>query len=124
MNRRSFLKAAGSAALLPMLPHRLWAGTNFRRRRPSDAAWPSQAAWKRLNDAVGGNLKPVNFPLSVLKTDPSGDAARALWRTFEIRTISVTSPASPRLWDGSRHGRASQASMPSRREMPTTLPRR
>jgi FAD/FMN-containing dehydrogenase len=78
MNRRSFLKAAGSAALLPMLPHHLWASTNFRRRRPSDAAWPSQAAWKRLNDAVGGNLKPVNFPLSVLKTDPSGDAAKLL----------------------------------------------
>jgi FAD/FMN-containing dehydrogenase len=78
MNRRSFLKAAGSAALLPILPHHLWASTSFRRRRPSDAAWPSRAAWKRLDDAVGGNLTPVDFPLSVLKTDPSGDAAKLL----------------------------------------------
>src|SRR5208282_6410255 len=47
-------------------------------RRPSDATWPSQAAWKQLNDAVGGNLIPVDFPLSVLKTDPDGAAATQL----------------------------------------------
>ncbi len=78
MNRRAFLKAIGSAALLPLLPCRPWASTNFRRRRPSDAAWPSPSAWKQLNDAVGGNLIPVDFPLSVLKTDPSGAAAKRL----------------------------------------------
>src|SRR5229473_1229378 len=64
MNRRSFLKAIGSAALIPMLPRRLFASTTFRRRRPSDSTWPSPPAWKQLNDAVGGNLIPVNFPLS------------------------------------------------------------
>ncbi|MGH8322481.1 MAG: FAD-binding protein, partial [Steroidobacteraceae bacterium] len=73
MNRRAFLKAVGSAALLPVLPRRLWAGTNPRRVRPSDAAWPSQSAWKQLNDTVGGNLIPVDFPLS--PTDPTGAAA-------------------------------------------------
>jgi FAD/FMN-containing dehydrogenase len=79
MNRREFLKAVGWAALLPTLPHSLWASTNFRRRRPSDANWPSLADWKRLNDAVGGNLVPVNFPLSTLRNDPRGiDAARLL----------------------------------------------
>jgi FAD/FMN-containing dehydrogenase len=61
-----------------MLPRHLLASTTFRRRRPSDATWPSQAAWKQLNDAVGGNLLPVEFPLSVLKTDPSGAAAQQL----------------------------------------------
>jgi FAD/FMN-containing dehydrogenase len=78
MNRRAFLRAIGSAALLPILPRRLWASTNFRRRRPSDAPWPSKAAWKQLSDAVGGNLIPVEFPLSVLKSDPDSDAARQL----------------------------------------------
>ncbi|MHB8383620.1 MAG: FAD-dependent oxidoreductase [Candidatus Binataceae bacterium] len=75
MNRRSFLKAMGSiAALMPILPHHLWAAaTSFRRNRPSDAAWPSQAAWKQLHDAVGGNLIPVNFPLSA--SDPAAAAA-------------------------------------------------
>src|SRR6202046_4928538 len=79
MNRRAFLRAIGSAALLPILPRRLWARTtNFRRRRPGDAAWPSPSAWKQLNEAVGGNLIPVNFPLAQLKTDPSGTAATQL----------------------------------------------
>jgi hypothetical protein len=76
MKRRTFLKAVGAAAFLPILPHRLLANTNFRRRRPSDAGWPSKAAWKQLDNAVGGNLIPVDFPLSILKTDPSGAAAK------------------------------------------------
>jgi len=78
MNRRSFLKAVGSAALIPILPRRLFASTNFSRRRPSDAAWPSQSAWKQLSEAVGGNLIPVDFPLSILKTDPNSAAAKSL----------------------------------------------
>src|SRR5713226_7017883 len=78
MNRRAFLKAVGSAALLPILPRRLSASTNFRRRRPSDATWPSQSAWKRLDEAVGGNLIPVDFPLTIFKTDPASAAAKLL----------------------------------------------
>src|SRR5882757_2494741 len=77
MNRRAFLKAIGStalgSALLSILPRRLFASANARRLRPSDAAWPSPSAWKQLNDAVGGNLIPVNFPLSA-----DGDAAKLL----------------------------------------------
>jgi FAD/FMN-containing dehydrogenase len=74
MNRRTFLKAVGAVvALLPILPRRMFATTTFSRRRPSDAAWPSPSAWKQLNDAVGGNLIPVEFPLS--KTDPASAAA-------------------------------------------------
>jgi len=83
MNRRAFLKAIGSAALLPMVPRRLLASTNFRRRRPSDATWPSQSAWKQLNDAIGGNLIPVDFPLSVLKADPSSAAAKSLLKNIK-----------------------------------------
>jgi FAD/FMN-containing dehydrogenase len=78
MNRRAFLKAIRSAALLPILPRRLLASTNFSRRRPSDAAWPSPSAWQQLNEAVGGNLLPVDFPLAVFKTDPDGAAAKLL----------------------------------------------
>jgi len=79
VNRRAFLKAVGSAALLPILPLRLFAAnTNFRRRRPSDPAWPSPSAWNQLDEAVGGNLVLVNFPLSLLKTDPDSAAAQRL----------------------------------------------
>jgi hypothetical protein len=76
--RRAFLKTIGSAALLPALPRGLRAKTNLRRRRPSDPAWPSQQAWKQLNHAVGGNLLPVDFPPSLLKSDPAGAAAKLL----------------------------------------------
>ena len=104
MNRRAFLKAIGTAALLPILPRRLLASTNFRRRRPSDATWPSQSAWKQLNDAVGGNLIPVDFPLSVLKTDPDSAAAKRLSRTCRTHITSAISRGSRRPWDGSMHG--------------------
>jgi len=79
VNRREFLKAIGSAAALsPMLQHNLLAGTGFRRSRPSDSTWPSESAWKQLNETVGGNLIPVEFPLSILKTDPDSTAAKSL----------------------------------------------
>jgi hypothetical protein len=64
MNRRAFLKRSGAAALLPLSPHGLFARSAFRRNRPSDGGWPSKEAWKRVNDAVGGNLLPVDFPLT------------------------------------------------------------
>src|SRR5215469_16682784 len=83
MNRRTFLKAAGSTALLTMMPHGLRAATRIRRCRPSDAAWPSKAAWNQLNEEVGGNLITVEFPLSILKADPNSDAAKELWKNLK-----------------------------------------
>ena len=78
MNRKTFLKALGSVAMLPAWPRSLRAGTPYYRRRPTDADWPSSAAWKNLNDAVGGNLIRVDFPLNLLKSDPKGSAAAEL----------------------------------------------
>src|SRR5215468_968525 len=78
MKRRAFLSAIGSATLLPFSPRSLWPSKSFRRSHPSDATWPSQQDWKRLNDAVEGNLIPVNFPLSRLKADPGSVAAKRL----------------------------------------------
>jgi FAD/FMN-containing dehydrogenase len=81
MRRRTFLKAIGTVALLPILPRSLSAAATtpkLIRCRPADASWPSKSAWKQLNDAVGGNLIPVDFPLSVLKSDPDGAAAKEL----------------------------------------------
>jgi hypothetical protein len=86
-NRRALLKSAASLLLLPVLPRRLLANaavsTNVHRVRPSEAAWPSQAAWKRLNDEVGGNLLPVHFPLSALNAAPDSPVAGPLMQ--EIR---------------------------------------
>jgi FAD/FMN-containing dehydrogenase len=85
MNRRAFLKAIGSAALLPILPHPLSAATNtnFTRVRPRDPAWPSKTAWKQLDETVGGNLIPVDFPISILQKDPDSDAAKQLWKNLK-----------------------------------------
>jgi len=83
MNRRAFLKAIGSAALVPMMPRRLLAGTTSSRVRPSDAAWPSKSAWKQLDETVGGNLFAVDFPLSILKTSPDSDAAKLLLKNVK-----------------------------------------
>jgi FAD/FMN-containing dehydrogenase len=70
MNRRTFLKASGAAALLPLSPRGLFAGSVSRRLRPSDPGWPSKEAWKKLNDAVGGNLVPIDFPIKACTSGP------------------------------------------------------
>lgn len=70
MNRRSFLKRFAAAGLLPLSPAKMFAKDAFRRRRPSDANWPSEKAWKRLNDEVGGNLIPIDFPLKPCLASP------------------------------------------------------
>src|ERR1700733_8672262 len=80
-SRRALLKAAGSLLLLPVLAGRSLAAavtTNIRRLRPSDSAWPSQAAWQRLNAAVGGKLIPVPFALNDLRSSPDSAAAAEL----------------------------------------------
>jgi len=50
------------------------ASPSIRRVRPSDPGWPSPKAWQRLNEAVGGNLIPVDFPINAcLSSSQSAD---------------------------------------------------
>ena len=83
MNRRTFLKASGAAAIISMMPRGLGAATTVSRCRPGDAAWPSKSVWKQLNETVGGNLIPVDFPISILQKDPDSDAAKQLWKNLK-----------------------------------------
>lgn len=83
MNRRAFLKRTGAAALLPLSPSGLFAPTAIRRQRPSDAGWPSKEAWKRLNDAVGGNLLPVNFPLAACTGGADSAECKEVFRSLK-----------------------------------------
>jgi FAD/FMN-containing dehydrogenase len=64
MNRRKFLKTSAAASIASQLPRPLFAAPSLRRVRPGDPRWPSKEAWKRLSDEVGGNLIPVDFPIS------------------------------------------------------------
>src|SRR5580693_3560781 len=64
MNRRMFLKASGAVSLSRLWPRCAFASPAIRRVRPSDPSWPSKEAWKGLNEAVGGNLIQVDFPIN------------------------------------------------------------
>jgi hypothetical protein len=78
MDRRTFLQRSGLAAFLPLWPPRLFASKTFHRRHPSDADWPSKAAWKRLNDQVDGNLIPVESPIDACIKNVEGAECRNL----------------------------------------------
>ena len=74
VRRRTLLHAA---ALTPLA----WthgavaasAGLARSRVRPGDPSWPSADAWRRLNQAVGGRLIPVQSPLAACR--PAADNA-------------------------------------------------
>jgi FAD/FMN-containing dehydrogenase len=78
MNRRNFLKASAAASIASQVPRPLFAARSFRRVRPGDPKWPSKEAWKRLSDGVGGNLIPVDFPISSCISSYDSDACKAL----------------------------------------------
>jgi FAD/FMN-containing dehydrogenase len=78
MDRRTFLQRSGLTTFLALWPPRLRASKTLHRRRPSDADWPSKAAWKRLNDEVDGNLSPVEFPIDLCIKDVEGAGCKNL----------------------------------------------
>ncbi len=81
MDRRKFLTSSAVAALLPLCPRELVGVPAVRRRRrPSDANWPSRAAWQRLKDQVGGTLIAPDFPLAACAGDPASPACQALFK--------------------------------------------
>jgi len=52
------------------------------RRRPSEANWPSQAAWRRLHDDVDGNLIPVEFPIEACVKDTGSAGCQTLFNNI------------------------------------------
>src|SRR6185503_12028910 len=65
MIRRHLLTAA---ACLPFLDGIARAQTTpFKRVRPGEAGWPSEARWQELNSRVGGQLSAVRSPLEACK---------------------------------------------------------
>ena len=87
MKRRSFLRHAAALAFLPVLPRplRIALAENApdRRVRPSDPAWPSEANWGKLNEAVGGRLIKVHSPLSACREAPDGAACGDLFKELK-----------------------------------------
>ena len=83
MDRRTFLKASGAASLLPFWPRCLFAAPAISRVRPTDPGWPSNKAWKRLHDAVDGNLIPVEFPINACLSSPESADCKALFANLK-----------------------------------------
>ena len=77
MLRRDILKGMAAATALQGMSWqslKAFAGSGFRRVRPSDAAWPSAARWQTLNDAIGGNLLKVPSLFAPCEADVKGAA--------------------------------------------------
>ena len=83
LNRRTFLKASGAVSLSPLWPRSAFASPAIRRVRPSDPGWPSKEAWKRLNEAVGGNLIPVDFPINACMSSSQSADCKTLFANLK-----------------------------------------
>jgi FAD/FMN-containing dehydrogenase len=77
------LRASGALSLLLPSLGRLFARPTIRRVRPSDPGWPSKEAWKRLNDTVGGNLIPVDFPINACLSSSESADCKALFANLK-----------------------------------------
>jgi FAD binding domain len=83
LNRREFLKTSGTASLSWLWRPGALARPMIRRVRPSDPGWPSKETWKRLNEAVGGNLIPVDFPISACTSSLQSADCKALFANLK-----------------------------------------
>ena len=74
---------SAAVALLPLSPRRLFASSAFRRQRPGDAGWPSKEAWRRLNDAVGGNLLSVDSPITACASEAGSAECKKVFESLK-----------------------------------------
>ncbi|HZR86745.1 MAG TPA: FAD-dependent oxidoreductase [Bradyrhizobium sp.] len=59
------------------------AGRTLQRVRPSSRDWPSDEAWGKLKDAVGGRLVKVETPLAACRQPDGADACAALFKELK-----------------------------------------
>jgi FAD/FMN-containing dehydrogenase len=59
------------------------AGRTLQRVRPSSPDWPSDEAWGKLKDAVGGRLVKVETPLAACRQPDGADACAALFKELK-----------------------------------------
>ncbi len=83
MNRRDFLQMMAATAPIALGG---WgdacAGTVPARVRPGDAGWPSQQAWEKLRQDVGGRLIKLASPFDACIGSPDGVGCTPLWRSL------------------------------------------
>ena len=76
--KRVFEDVWSSITLATMAARRVRKSPN-RRVRPSDPSWPSNTAWERLNEATGGSLIPVDFPMNGCVSSPQSLDCKTLF---------------------------------------------
>ena len=97
MDRRAFLKASAASCLTPLVGTAQSAAaareTLFVRVRPGDFAWPSQARWNRLFNAVGGRLVKLDDPFASCRVAPDGAACQAFFKEMRNPYFISDNPA-------------------------------
>ena len=98
MHRRAFLKSAVASGLISIGgTARSIAATDdassFVRVRPGDVAWPPQARWNDLFNAVSGRLVRLDDPFAACRTAPDGAACQALFKEMHNPYFISDNPA-------------------------------
>ena len=89
MDRRRLLHAAAAAPLSSLASFALIgrdaaaATRRSARVRPGDPAWPGEADWARLRDAVGGRLVKVSSPLTTCLRDAANPSCAELFKSLK-----------------------------------------
>lgn len=55
----------------------------FRRNRPGDAGWPSDAQWQELNERTSGHLVSVHSPLAACTSAPDGAECATVFKELK-----------------------------------------
>lgn len=83
MNRRKFLQTVAAIPLISNLVNGVGPNVPFRRVRPGDRLWPSEAKWQSLSDAVGGRLIKVESPLAGCQKAPNSETCVEVFRELK-----------------------------------------
>lgn len=98
MHRRTLLKAAAACGLTCFYgATRSIAAVDeakpFVRVRPGDAAWPSEARWNALFNAVGGRLVKLDDPFAPCRAAPDGLACQSFFKELRNPYFISDNPA-------------------------------
>src|SRR4051794_2264755 len=99
-HRRRLLRLAAGLPLLPIgALAQLGSGVSQApegmrsRLRPGHPAWPSEARWKALGDALGDALMPLRSPWAECLRSPSGAACTELFKSAKNPYVLGDDPA-------------------------------
>jgi hypothetical protein len=128
MDRRTLLKRLATLPLLPAFWPQVSPGgpgrSSFRRIRPGDPSWPGSSRWEALKRQVGGNLFPVEFPLTVCEGAPNSSGCQEVLKNLDNPFYIGDTPGLTQTLGGQTRGPRNPAFTPSPRGVQKTSPQR